>query len=278
MSTRVTLLSAAGKLLPGRVSPPGTNVPGRSKTGPRTFTLIELLVVIAIIAILAGMLLPALNAAREKARAIACVNNQRQVTLLHLSYTDVSKGYFCVSYDGGSLYWNAGMDSSWLKNQPGILASTLGMNLNASNSKIYQCPTFTDAATAWDAKFVGYGYNEFLGPEVNYGGASLAWPGFKISFIKRTSDVVITADCAYLNGTKYEPVDFARAPEGRGGTVNESLISAGTIDFRHSKRAACGMVDGHVESIQKTGIKQSSAKDGGKRLGFLEQKYYDPQL
>ena len=106
-----------------------------------SFTLIELLVVIAIIAILAGMLLPALSAAREKARAISCVNNQRQVTLLHLSYTDSSKGYFCVSYDGNSLYWNVGMDASWNKNQPGILADTLGLNLNASNSKVYQCPT-----------------------------------------------------------------------------------------------------------------------------------------
>src|SRR5579863_4071956 len=80
------------------------------------FTLVELLVVIAIIAVLVGILLPALNRARENALRLRCMSNARSLTLAWLMYSSDNKGHICNSETQGLppndanswLVWNSG--------------------------------------------------------------------------------------------------------------------------------------------------------------------------
>ncbi|HVM47041.1 MAG TPA: prepilin-type N-terminal cleavage/methylation domain-containing protein [Candidatus Acidoferrum sp.] len=128
------------------MSAPGARV---DKTRQAGFTLIELLVVIAIIAILAALLLPALNRARLKAQGVQCMNCHRQLALAWRMYTEDNRdlllyasgnitGFQPGVWMGGTMDFNSGNPSNW---DPSVDIYQSPMWPYCGNSlKIFKCP------------------------------------------------------------------------------------------------------------------------------------------
>lgn len=233
---------------------------------PRTaFTLIELLVVISIIAVLAGMLLPALQMVRSAARSSVCLSNLRQISMASLAYANDSDGMMVP-------YYGTNPDGTNNPRYTDFLFPYIEMNSGTSNNQtknVYVCPAGkpmkSTASWFW---LWNYAMNQAIHPRFE----APTWKTCVISRVSRKSETIDICDATqkssdatgnsdltfavwnnWKNSTAIYDQDSSWAADMAGAFPDDTYHT--TVRYRHGssgysgQKANIAWLDGHVSSV-----------------------------